>query len=95
MFQEEDPEVDSSRRQIKDVQKWTKDKDFKKKIHKISKHKKNRRCSRIYERRRLQEENPEDDSVKVKGCPTKMKITEDVPVEIDDEDARQMFQNFL
>ena len=25
----------------------------------------------------------------------KMKITEDVPAEIDDEDVRQMFQNFL
>ena len=24
-----------------------------------------------------------------------MKITEDVPAEIDDEDVRQMFQNFL
>ena len=60
MFQEEDPEVDSSRRQIKDVQKWTKDKDFKKKIQKIAKQKTNRRCSRIYERRRLQEEDPED-----------------------------------
>ena len=69
MFQEEDPEVDSSRRQLKDVQKWTKDKDFKKKIQKIAKQKKNRRCSRTYERRILQEEYPEYDLVKIKGCP--------------------------
>ena len=40
----------------------------------------------MYERRRLQEENPEDDSVKGKQ---KMKITGHVPAEINDEDVRQ------
>ena len=48
---------------------------------------------------RLQEEYPEDYSVKDKQKMSKniqkMKITEDVPAEIDDEDVRQMFQNFL
>ena len=37
MFQEEGPEVDSSRRQIKYVWKCTKDKDYKKKIQKMAK----------------------------------------------------------
>ena len=50
-------EADSSRRQIKDYQSCTKDKDYNKKIQKMVKT--NRRCSRMYERRRLQED-PED-----------------------------------
>ena len=76
-----------------------KDKDNKKKIQKMAKQKTNKRCSRMYERRRLQEEDPEDDSIKDKQKMSKniqkMKTTEDVPAEIDDEDVRQMFQNFL
>ena len=48
---------------------------------------------------RLQEEYPEDYSVKDKQKMSKniqkMNITEDVSADINDEDVRQMFQNFL
>ena len=71
----------------------------KKKIQRIAKI--NRRCSRSM-RDRLQEEDPEDGKDKnedvrdyTKDEDYKMKITKDVPVEIDDEDVRQVFQNFL
>ena len=115
---EEGPKVDSSRRQIEDVHECTKDKDYKKKIQKMVKQKTNRICSRMYERQRLQEEDPKDDSIKDKQKMSKniykrrrlqeedpqddlvkdkqkmskniqkMKITEDVPAKIDDEDDR-------
>ena len=56
-----------------------KDKDYKKEIQKMAKQKTNKRCSRMQERRRLQEEYPEDDSVKDKQKMSKniqkMKIT--------------------
>ena len=93
MFQEQGQKVDSSRRQIEDVRKCTKDKDFKKNIRKMAKQKTNRICSRTHKRQRLQEKYPEDDSVKDKQKMSKniqnMKITKDVPTEINDEDVRQ------
>ena len=72
---EEGPEVDLSRRQIKDYRIC---KDYKKKIQKMAKT--NRRCSR---KQRLQKKI------------LKMNIREDFPSEINDEDVRQVFQNFL
>ena len=93
MFQEEGPEVDSSRRQIEDVRKCMKEKYYKNKIQKMVKQKTNRICSRMYERRTLQEEDLEYDLVKHKQNMSKnihkIKITDDVQAEIDDEDDRQ------
>ena len=79
------------KRKIEDVQECMKDEDYKKKIQKMAK--KDRRYLRMYERQILQEEDPKDDSVKDKQKMSKniqkMKIIEDVPAAINDEDVRQ------
>ena len=55
----------------------------------VSKTKITRRRSRRWQRQN------EDVREYMKDEDYKMKITKDVPAEIDDEDVRQVFQNFL
>ena len=73
----------SRRWKIEDVCEYTKDKYYKKNIQKMEKT--NRGCSRMYERRRLQEEDPEDGKDKLKMF-KKTKITKE---DIEDEYYRR------